>query len=171
VANLNRDHPNSVFSLLDARIGIQNNQISGVDCKALVNTISKPIETRLTESGSRTTLDTSKFNHLCKSYVGLLREFYCLKDDEIILLLNEIGFEIDKETLNRVAFCCKAVKWASSTSAGFDRIHYAFPSLNEAARFEFRHPLSDKIRRRSEFRKYWERDDPDRVAAVDQELV
>lgn len=171
VANLKREHPNSVFSLLDARIGILGKDISAIDCNSLVEIVKAPIEVRLLEADSKTTLDRSKFNHLCKSYVGLLREFYSLKDDELILLLDEIGFSIDDGVLDRVAFCCSAARWASCTFAGFDRVHYAFPQLNEAAKFEFRLPLSDKIRRRSEFRRYWEQADPDRVAAVDQELT
>jgi hypothetical protein len=171
IANLQRDHPNSVFSIIDARIGMTRQQIETANCKSLVETVKIPIERRLVEVDSRTTIDLSKFNHLCKTYVGLLREFYSLKDDDLLLLLDDIGFTIDENTLNRVAFCCKALKWASSTTAGFDRVHFAFPSLNEATKFEFRAPLADKIRRRSEFRRYWERADPDRVAAVDEELA
>ncbi len=171
IANLRREHPNSVFSIIDARIGIKGGLIGTTDCKSLVGTVTGPIERRLTEAGSRTTLDISKYNHLCKAYVGLLREFYSLKDDELMLLLDEIGFSVDKSTLDRVAFCCKALKWATSTTVGFDRVHYAFPTLNEATKFEFRAPLADKIRRRSDFRKYWEKSDPDRVAAVDEKLT
>lgn len=171
IANLQRDHPNSVFSIIDARIGIEKQQVQTANCDSLVETVKIPIERRLAEVGSRTTIDFSKFNHLCKAYVGLLREFYCLKDDEVILLLDEIGFALDQSTLNRVAFCCKALKWASSTTVGFDRVHFAFPTLNEATKFEFRTPLADKIRRRSEFRRYCESADPDRVAAVDEELA
>lgn len=170
VANFRRQFPRSVFAIVDASIGVVDTSVENVDCKKLVDIISKPLSERLKETEGRTTLDVSKFNHLSKIYVGLLREFYCLKDDEILLLLWEIGFSLDLEILNRVAFCCAALKWSKTTSVGFDRVHYAVRGNNEAAKFEFAPPLSDKIRRRAEFRKYWEDIDPDRVSAVDKEL-
>jgi hypothetical protein len=170
VANLKREYPKSVFSIVDRGIGIYNGDVSIVDCEKLVEIVSQPIEDRLKETEGRTTLDLSKFNHLCKIYVGILRELFCLTDDEILLILWELGFEIDKLKLDRVAFCCWALKWTATTTVRFDRIHYAIQSNNEAARFEFRPPFQDKIRRRSEFRQYWENNDPDRLSAVSQDL-
>ncbi len=169
VANLRRNFPNSVFTFADATIGIAGGLISSTNPAMLVSTLSTPIEARMRAIENRTTLDKSKFNHLCKVYVGLLREAYCLKDDELILLLDDMGFSIDQTKLDRVAFCCSALRWASSVTSGFDRVHFADLSLNEAAKFEFRDSLADKARRRSEFRAFWEKNDPDRVAAVDQE--
>lgn len=171
VASLKRAYPNSVFSFADATAGITDGIVSTVNEKTLVAVVTPSIEQRLKQTEDRTTLDTAKFNHLCKLYVGLLRESYCLKDDEIILLFNEFGANIDIEILNRIAFCCSALKWASSVTSGFDRVHFPMLHANEAAKFEFKAPLLDKIRRRSEFRTYWESTDPDRVAAVDQERV
>ncbi|UZK69967.1 retron St85 family effector protein [Sphingomonas sp. S1-29] len=169
VANLRRDYPKSVFSFADSTVGMASGQIDSVDPNLLVRTLSSPVEQRLQETENRTTLDVTKFNHLCKVYVGLLREAYCLKDDELLLLLSEFGFEVDNELLDRVSFCCSAIRWAASATSGFDRVHFAKLNLNEAAKFEFKEPLLDKTRRRSDFRAYWEENDPDRVAAVDQE--
>lgn len=169
IANLRRDYPNSVFSFADATIGMVDGLIAGVDCQSLVRILAGPIEQRLKVVGDRTSLDKTKFNHLCKLYVGLLREAYCLKDDEMLLLLSEFGFDIDGDELSKIAFCCSALKWASTVSSGFDRVHFALTSGNEAAKFDFKLDLRDKTRRRSEFRAYWEMKDPDRVAAVDQE--
>lgn len=170
IAFLNRKFPNSVFSFADITIGMNNGQVSTAQGELLVNAVSPPIELRLKQVESRTTLDRGKFNHLCKLYVGLLREAYCLKDDEIILLLSEFGFEVNKETLSRVAFCCSALRWSATVTSGFDRVHYAIAEANEATKFEFKPTLLDKIRRRAEFRDYWQNHDPDRVAAVDQAL-
>jgi hypothetical protein len=169
VANLRREYPHSVFSLADSVVGIENGSIAQIDCSILVQKLMSPIEQRLKEAESRTTFNNKKFNHLCKIYVGILREAYCLKDDELLLLLSEFGFEVDIGMLDRIAFCCSALKWASSVISGFDRVHFALADRNEAAKFEFKAPLLDKLRRRSEFRSYWESNDPDRVAAVDQE--
>ena len=168
VASLKRLYPNSVFSFADATVGIRDNILSTVDQELLVKTITNPVEQRLKQTEDRTTFDVQKFNHLCKLYIGLLREAYCLKDDEMLLLLHEFGAIIDKEKLDRIAFCCSAIKWGSSVTSGFDRVHFADLNSNEAAKFEFNAPLIDKTRRRAEFRKFWENDDPDRVAAVDQ---
>lgn len=170
VANFKRTYDKSVYAIVDSGIGIINGDISTVNSKKLVDTVSPPISSRLTETLGRTTLDISKFNHLCKIYVALVKEFYCLKDDDLLLLFWELGFDIDNKKLDRVAFCCRALKWAASTTVGFDRVHYALGGTNEAAKFEFRNPLSDKIRRRLELRQFWEVADPDRVAAVSQEL-
>lgn len=169
IATLRRDHPNSVFSITDTRIGIIATDVSGIRCDVLTQTLANPIAVRLAEADSKTTLDTGKFNHLCKAYVGLLREFYALKDAEMIQLLSAIGFKLDGDALDRVAFCCSAVGWAATTSTGFDRVHYAIGG-NEAAKFEFKKPFSDKLRRRNELREHWEATDPDRVAAVDEGL-
>jgi hypothetical protein len=171
VASLKRDYPKSVFSFADATAGIADGVVSSVNEKTLVAILAPSIEQRLKQTEDRTTLDISKFNHLCKLYVGFLREAYCLRDDELLLLFHEFGSKIDQEILNRIAFCCSALRWASSVASGFDRVHFPTLDANEAARFEFKAPLSDKTRRRSEFRKFWEMNDPDRVAAVDQERV
>lgn len=173
IANFKREYDNSVFSIVDGGIGIINGDISKVDCNRLVNNIANPLRNRLIETESKTTFDHKSFNHLCKIYVAVLREFYCLKDDEILLLLWEIGFRtdfLDKPTLDKVAFCCMALKWTKSTTVGFDKIHYAIQANNEAAKFELTPPLSDRLRRRAEFRAHWTKVDPDRIAAVDQEL-
>lgn len=170
VANFKRLYDKSVFSIVDAIVGIYNNNIANLDINKLISTVSNPISSRLGETLDRTTLDISKFNHLCKIYVALLKEFYSLKDDEIILLLLEIGFEVNEKKLDRVAFCCRALKWSGSTTVGFDRVHYAIGGTNEAARFEFEDAFSDKIRRRMKIRQFWESNDPARVAAVSQEL-
>jgi hypothetical protein len=170
IASLKKRYPSSVFSLVESRYGITPQSLAGTNCNLLVQSLAGPIETRLKQAESRTRFDSSKFNHICKLYVGLLREFYSLKEDEIILLLAEFGCHIDEAKLNKLAFCCKAVRWSSYTTAGFDKIHFALPKNNEATKLEFKLPYSDKIRRRNDFRQYWEKHDPDRVAAVDQEL-
>lgn len=169
VANLRRDFPNSVYTFADATIGLVDGLIGSANPALLVQTLKNPVELRIAQADNRTTLDRTKFNHLCKLYVGILREAYCLKDDEVCLLLNEFGFEVDAKLLDRVAFCCSALKWASSVASGFDRVHFAVSENNEAAKIDFKTPLLDKTRRRLEFRSYWEKNDPDRVAAVDQE--
>ena len=168
--SLRRKHPESVFTIIDTQVGIKGDQLFEVNCSNLVEVLQKPVESRLSKIDHKRDLDRGKFNHLCKVYVGLLNEFYCLSSDEIILLLTEIGFSIDEEGLERVAFCCVALKWASSTFVGFERIHYALQGDREAAKFEFKKPLADKIRRRAKFREYWKDYDPARIDAVDQEL-
>jgi len=168
---LRRDHPDSVYTFADITIGMRTGAFSEVDCAALVARLGDPITARLKEVESRTTFNGDRFSHLCKLYVGLLREAYSLKDDELCLLLSEFGTDVDETMLDRIAFCCSVLKWASSTTSGFDRVHFARSDLNEAAKFTFNGSLKDKIRRRAEFRKFWEDRDPDRVAAVDQELL
>ena len=106
VASLRRTYPNSVFSFADATTAIKNGLVSTVSEKLLANTIAPSIEMRLKQTENHTTLDVVKFNHLCKLYVGLLREAYCLKDDELIILMHEFGSVVDRELLNRIAFCC-----------------------------------------------------------------
>lgn len=175
VANLKREYPNSVYSIPSGLIGIKKIDglpidMSKVDGPLLFSELLGPIKTRMEEAKNRTTLDTSKFNHLCKSYIGILREFYCLKDEEIIHLLTAIGFTIDPDRLRRVAFCCKALKWSSYTDVGFDQVHFALPGLNEAAKFEFKNSLNDKIRRRANLRKHWEDNDKARLLVVDEML-
>lgn len=95
IANLRRDYPQSVFSVIDATIDLPGSETAGVDGKVLVAKLAEPIGIRLNQVASHTTLNTTNFNHLCKLYVGLLREGYCLKDDELVLLLAEFGFEVD----------------------------------------------------------------------------
>ncbi|WP_267396777.1 MULTISPECIES: retron St85 family effector protein [unclassified Sphingomonas] len=168
ILTLRRDYPNSVFTFADASIGMVNGQFDGVDSAALVAKLVTPFNVRIDEVGSRTTFDKTKFNHICKIYVGILREAYALKDDEICLLFGEFGIDMDEPLLDRVAFCCSALRWASSTRSGFDRVHFAYQNENEATKFTFAGPLKEKLRRRAEFRKFWEDFDMDRVAAVDQ---
>lgn len=170
VANFRRTHDKSVYAIVDAGVGIANGDITTVNSKNLVESVVPPIKERLKQTEDRTTLDRSKFNHLCKFYVALLKEFYCLKDDELLLLLWELGFDVDQAKLDRVAFCCRAVHCAASTMVGYDRVHFAVGDTNEAAKLEFQPPFSDKLRRRLEIRQFWERTEPNRVAAVSQEL-
>lgn len=171
VANFKRSNEKSVFTIVDSTIGIIDGQISTVDPLKLIEAIKTPIALRITQTEGRTTLDKSKFNHLCKIYVALLKEFFALNDEELLLLLWELGFEIDAEKLRRVAFCCKALRWTNTTTVGYDQVHFAIPGTNEAAKFEFRAGFSDKIRRRIELRSFWERTDPNRAAAVGQEFL
>ncbi len=170
VATLRREHPNSVFSFSDATIGMTNGMASSINSAALVAIMNNPTTTRLAEVGSRTTFDKNKFNHLCKLYVGFLREAYSLKDDEICLLFSEFKVDVDESLLERISFCCAALKWSAVTQSGFDRVHFAYPNENEAVKFIFTGALKDKTRRRAEFRKHWEDNDIDRVAAVDEAL-
>lgn len=161
----------SVFSFADATVNIQGNNKAGVDGAALVAMLTDPVELRLKETVSRTTCDVSRFNHQCKLFTALLRECYCLKEDELILLLAELGCIVDEVALSRISFCTKALKWTGTATSGFDRVHFAFADLNEAARIDFKNPLRDKLRRRAEFKQWWIDKDPDRVAAVDRELA
>lgn len=170
VASLRRRFSNSVFTIVDTALGIVGDNVDNINAKALVENLKSPISVRIKEAESRTTLDKSKFNHLCKIYVALLQEFYALKDEEILDLFTFIGFEgCDQSLLNRVAFCCAAVRWAATTTSGFDRVHYAIRG-NEAAKFAFSAPLEDKLRRRVEFRNHWQSIDGNRMAAADEAL-
>jgi hypothetical protein len=168
LANLRREHPKSVYSFADATVDIIDGDLTTVDCEKLAKILIKPIADRLDEIEKKTTLQKNNFNHLCKLYVGILRESYCLKDDEIILLLDEFGFSVRQDLLDRVACCCKVLGWSSTLTSGFDRVHFALDAPKEAAKITFRAPLMDKIRRRAEFRNYWIKEDSDRVSAVDQ---
>lgn len=170
ISNFRKSFEKSVFSIVDASIDIADGNYSTVNCEKLIAKVVPPVTERLKETHDRKTLEVKKFNHLCKMYVALLKEFYCLKDDDILLLLWEIGFELDLDALNRVAFCCRALGWSSTITVGFDRVHFAAGNTNEAAKFEFDGSLSDKLRRRRLIREFWEDRDPDRVAAVVQEL-
>lgn len=170
IQTLQRNYPNSVFSIVDSSVDIANGDVSTVNSNKLLGILKAPIETRLKETRSRTTLDRSKFNHLCKVYVGLLLEFYALKDNELMEALGSIGFKVDLVSLNRVAFCCAAVGWSGTTLSGFDRVHFALVE-KEAAIFQFAKPHSDRIRRRTEIRTHWETRDLNRVAAVDERLA
>ncbi|RZF61208.1 hypothetical protein EWE75_19160 [Sphingomonas populi] len=141
--SLKREYPNSIFTFADITIGIKNGHFSEVDCLSLVNKLVAPISVRLKEVDSRTTFNPHKFNHLCKLYVGVLREAYALKDDEICLLLSEFGATVDQHLLDRITFCCAALKWSSSTLSGFDRVHFAYPNNNEASKLIFTGRLND----------------------------
>jgi hypothetical protein len=169
VASLRRDFKKSVYSIIDRRLGIVGDNIGGISVEILVGDLIAPVQNRLIEARTRTTLDISKFSHICKIYVGLLFEFYSLIDDELIDLLSFFGFDCNLEVLNKVAFCCAALRWSATTTSGFERVHFALPG-NEAAEFRFQKKLSDKIRRRTMFREHWEAEDPIRVAAVDEGL-
>lgn len=166
-----RKLPHSVFSFADATVNIQGGNKAEVNGDALVAMLASPVSLRLSETASRTTFDPLKFNHQCKIYTAILRECYSLKEDEIILLLNELGCVIDEPELERIAFCARALRWTGLAMSGFDKVHFAYANLNEAARIEFRLPLRDKLRRRAEFRQWWIDNDPDRVAAVDREVA
>lgn len=132
--------------------------------------LKDPLTKRLHEVTSRTTLNVNEFNHACKIYTAILREFYALRDDEIKELMECFGFNIVNIDLEKIAFCCRVMNWASTTLVGFDRVHFAYPE-NEAARFRFFGGWSDKARRRQVMRAHWEVVDPHRVAAVDEELA
>jgi hypothetical protein len=67
VASLKRKFPNSVFTITDEPMGIAGSNLANLDCELLRKTLKGPIETRLKEADSRTTLDVKKYNHLCKS--------------------------------------------------------------------------------------------------------
>jgi hypothetical protein len=131
--------------------------------------LKMPLETRLAEAASRTTLDINKFNHACKFYTALLREFYALKDGELIELMECFSFKFEGNYFERIVFCCRVMGCTSFTHAQFDRVHFAYPE-NEAAQFTFSDGWSDKMRRRQIMRAHWEVEDPHRVAAVDEEL-
>lgn len=169
IAAIKKQSGNSVFAIVDAMIGIVGENVSGINCQALVSVLVNPMSVRMKESEQKTTFNAAKFSHMAKLYVGLLREFYALNDVEIMLLLENFGSRVDSEVLNRVAFCCSAIGWSGTVSAGFDRIHFARPG-NEAAKFEFSKEFSDKLRRRTEIRAFWLQDDPTRVAVVDEVL-
>ncbi len=170
VSSLRREYPNSVFTFSDTTIGMTDGLTGSINCPSLVGIMNNPTKVRLGEVGSRTTFDNRKFNHLCKLYVGFLREGYSLKNDEICLLFSVFGVNVDELLLERISFCCAALRWSAVTQSGFDRVHFAYPNENEAVKFTFTGSLRDKTRRRAEFRKYWEDNDVDRVSAVDEAL-
>lgn len=161
----------SVFSFADTTVNIKGDNKADVDGKALVSMLSAPVALRLAETSSRTSFDATKFNHQCKLYTGILRECYSLKNDEVVLLLHELGCSITEPELARIAFCARALRWTGTAMSGFDQVHFAYADLNEAAKIDFQLPLRDRLRRRAEFRQWWIDKDPDRVAAVDREIA
>ncbi|MCJ2184545.1 retron St85 family effector protein [Novosphingobium sp. 1949] len=169
VAALRKAHPNSVAVLSDAVVGIEGENFSKIDPYKFGNFLRSPLDVRIKESAERTTLDVSKFNHACKFYAGILREFYALNDDELIQLMECFGFKFDTFSFEKVVFCSSILKWTGTTSAGFDRLHFARPE-NEATQFGFADGWKDKSRRRQILRAHWEEVDPHRIAAVDEEL-
>lgn len=169
VAALKSDHPNSVAALSDGLIGINGDDFSKVDPKKLGMALCRPLTTRINEAAERTSLDVSKFNHACKLYTGILREFYALNDAEVVQLLECFGIDFQVISFEKIVFCCSILKWTSTTLAGFDRLHFAYPE-NEAAQFGFADGWKDKSRRRQILRAHWEECDPHRIAAVDEEL-
>lgn len=170
VAALKAAHPNSVASLTDALVGVSGEDFSKVDPMKMGRFLKDPLIRRLSESASRTTLNNKDFNHSCKFYTAILREFYSLKDEEILLLMECFGFDFSNIDFEKVIFCCRVLEWTSTTHVEFDRVHFAYPR-NEAAQFKFFGGWSDKMRRRQIMRAHWEDVDPHRVAAVDEELM
>ncbi len=164
INSLRNKHSNSVFSITNTQVGIKAQDFSGVSPERLIGILKDPIEQRLSEARSRTTFQRTKFGHRCKLYVGLLREFSVLKDAEIISLFQAFGIRLGIKALNRIAFCCKCVRWSNTSQAGFDRIHFPLEG-NEAASFKVNGDLSDKLRRRIELRKHWADNDPARIEA------
>lgn len=170
VAALKAAHPNSVAALADRLVGIEGKSFAKVDPAMVGQFLKEPLARRLAEAASRKTLNVSNFNHACKFYTAMLREFYPLKDDEIILIMECFGFNLDSGYFERIVFCCRVLRWTSTTHVEFDRVHFAYPE-NEAAQFKFRGSWSDKARRRQIMRAHWERVDQHRIAAVDEELA
>lgn len=170
VAALREAHPNSVASLADALVGIAGEDFSKVDPIEMGRVLKDPLSRRLSEVASRTTLNNKDFNHSCKFYTAILREFYALKDEEVLMLMECFGFDFNVIEFEKVIFCCRVLSWTSTTQVEFDRVHFARPE-NEAAQFKFVGGWSDKMRRRQIMRAHWEEVDPHRVAAVDEELM
>ena len=169
VASLRDDYPNSVAILADALIGVVEDDYSNVDPQKVGEALCNPLATRISEVSEKNSFNSGKFNHVCKLYTALLREFYALNDKEIKEVMECFGVDFTKFNFEKIVFCCNVMGWASTTFAVFDRIHFAYLE-NEAAQFKFVESWKDKARRRQILRAYWEAADLHRIAAVDEEL-
>jgi len=170
ISHLRSKNDNSVFSITNVQVGVNKNDFSGVDPEKLLELMIPPIDKRLEESKSRTTFQKIKFGHRCKLYVGLLREFSVLKDDELIELFKAFNISLSKPLLNRITFCCKCVQWSKTAQAGFDRVHFALDG-NEAAKLTLKDQMGDKLKRRLEIRDHWSKVDPGRISAQMEAMV
>lgn len=170
ISHLKSKNDNSVFSITNGQVGIHKNDFSGVNPENLLSILIPPIETRLEESKSRTTFQKKKFGHKCKLYIGLLKEFSVLKDEELIELFKAFNIKLNKTLLNRIAFCCKCVRWSETAQNGFDRVHFALDG-NEAAKLDLKDQMGGKLKRRLEIRAYWSKVDPGRISAQKEAMV
>ena len=170
ITSLRERNDNSVFSITNGQVGIKVSDFSSVDPKVLLALLAGPIKQRLVEARSKTTLQPNKFGHKCKLYIGFLREFSVLKDAELKVLFKAFKIAMPTTLLNRIAFCCKCVNWSRTSQAGFDRVHFALEG-NEAAMFDLKGDLSDKLRRRIELREHWVKIDPARIDARTESMA
>ena len=164
VTFLRRKYKNSVFSITNGQVGIKGISFSSVKPEVLLSVLKSPINERLLESKGRTTFQKNRFSHRCKLYIALLKEFSVLKDEELKILFGAFGVKLSDALLDRIAFCCKCVRWSGTSQAGFDRVHFALNG-NEAAKFELNGEYADKLRRRVEIRQHWIQTDPARIDA------
>jgi hypothetical protein len=52
-----------------------------------------------------------------------------LNDAEIVQFMECFGFKFDVFSFEKVAFCSAILRWTGTTSAGFDRLHFAYPKM------------------------------------------
>jgi len=160
----------AIHVIEDSQIGINGDDLSGINRTELIDLIQQPITQRVSSKQESTTLDKTKAGHRIKLIVGLLQEYGALTFEEILEALSKLDVTINDNDLKGYLCCAEAVEWVNKKSRGSH--DYYLPttknSPQDAAIFHMKAEaqVKDKIRRRTDIREYWKDNDKPRFSII-----
>jgi hypothetical protein len=128
--------------------------------------MSAALKKRMPEVRDDQTFDPKKPGHMIKMITGLIQDYGALKETEVILIMDVIGFPIRATTFRQFAQTVEAMGWIAKDRRNLATF-YTATSKKDALRFKFLPgKVTDRARWRAEILQYWKDKEKDRFDSI-----
>ena len=171
IAKLKNRHEHSVFSIVDAQIGMSDGSHESISLDDLKNLLDAPLKLRLANTREPKTFDVSRDGHIIKLIVGLIQDYGALTEKELEETIASMGITLKDGRLGAYLLCATQVGWIDVSSSGFYKYYYPLVQ-HPATVFKVKANASVKGRskRLAHIREYWQINDKLRFSVIAKSL-